>query len=165
MTTQQSGLKLSPPWDIYFRKVEALFAQDPQIEVRMDDDNKELIITVANHEKADAIEKLLPKVKDFGNIQLKITVVCNINDENVEPTKADLIEKAFKGNKALKYVTSSSLPFQQGFDFAVFENTVVQFYTDDLSDLHGVCSTLYQDIAKRLFEGCEGIYFCTDLPD
>ena len=27
-----------------------------------------------------------------------------------------------------------------------------------------MCSTLYQDIAKRVFKPLDGIYFCTDVP-
>ena len=34
---------------------------------------------------------------------------------------------------------------------------------DDLSDAHGICSTLYQDLAKEVFGESEGIFFCTEV--
>lgn len=43
-------------------------------------------------------------------------------------------------------------------------NKVVQYFNDDLGDAHGVCSTLYQEIAKDVFGEHEGIFFCTNLP-
>ena len=48
------------------------------------------------------------------------------------------------------------------FNFVVFVPEVVQFYNDDLGDINGLCSTLYQDLAKDLFGEEAGIYFCTD---
>jgi hypothetical protein len=43
----------------------------------------------------------------------------------------------------------------------VFEKKVVQFFNDQLDDINGNKSTLYQDIAKDVFEKHEGVYFCT----
>ena len=46
--------------------------------------------------------------------------------------------------------------------YVVFKKEVVQYFNDSLGDIHGVCSTLMQDIAKDIFEDTEGVYFCTD---
>ena len=46
--------------------------------------------------------------------------------------------------------------------YVVFVKEVVQYFNDDLGDANGVCSTLYQDIAKRLFTSTEGVFFCTN---
>lgn len=45
----------------------------------------------------------------------------------------------------------------------MFKNKVVQYFNDDLSDANGVCSTLYQEIAKRIFGENPMIYFCTSI--
>ena len=41
----------------------------------------------------------------------------------------------------------------------------MQYYNDDLGDAYGNCSTLWQDIARRLFEDVLGIFYCTDVKD
>ena len=46
--------------------------------------------------------------------------------------------------------------------YVIFKKEVVQYYNDSLSDAHGMCSTLYQDIAKRILDADEGIFFCTN---
>lgn len=48
--------------------------------------------------------------------------------------------------------------------FIVFQNKVVQYWNDDLGDINGNCSTLYQTVAKDVFGDVEGIFFCTDTP-
>ena len=47
--------------------------------------------------------------------------------------------------------------------YVLFKKEVVQYDSDDISDFHGVCSTLYQDLAKEIIGEDEGIYFCTDV--
>lgn len=52
--------------------------------------------------------------------------------------------------------------FSNPITYIVFKNKVVQFWNDDLSDIYGNRSTLYQDIAKEIFGESSGIFFCTD---
>ena len=49
--------------------------------------------------------------------------------------------------------------------YVVFQNTVVQFFADNLNDCHGIISTLYQDIAEELLtgEGAQGVFFNTNV--
>jgi hypothetical protein len=50
----------------------------------------------------------------------------------------------------------------------VFVPEVVQYYTDNLGDINGFRTTLYQELAKELFGDSElsrGVYFCTDIID
>ena len=46
--------------------------------------------------------------------------------------------------------------------YVIFKKEVVQYYNDSLADAHGMCSTLYQDIASRILDAGEGIFFCTN---
>ena len=46
--------------------------------------------------------------------------------------------------------------------YIIFEKEVVQYFADDLGDLHGINSTLYQDLAKEIFGESSNIHFCTD---
>ncbi len=52
--------------------------------------------------------------------------------------------------------------FSNDISYILFEPKVVQFFNDDLGDLNGLRSTLYQDIAANVFEDAhEGVFFCT----
>ena len=153
-------MKLSSPWVEFYREIEALFAQDDEVKVVYDEEKNEVKLYVENARKADALTQLLPAEKTFGNVMLKITVIP-AND--LEVSKADLIAEAFDGNPALSYVQHVDAVIG-AFDYAVFQNKVVQFFDDNLSDINGNKSTLYQDIAKDVFGTDAGVFFCTEAP-
>ena len=155
------NLNLSSPWVIFYRKVNELFKEDPEVKIVFDQDNNVLNLYVDNDEKAEALTKLLPTEKEFGNVVLKIRVVP-ANLEN-DASNLDLFKKAFKGNPV--FVDAISTEGDLGFhaDYLLFAKKVVQFYSDDLSDPHGATSTLYQELAKEVFGTETGVYFCTDL--
>lgn len=158
----QQELELSPPWDEYYREVDALFGEDPDVKIDMNDEDCELTLYVEGQDKADAISSLLPTEQVFGNVTLKVTVV----PANEGPkTKLDLIKDAFEGNPAFSYATTINILYANPVSFVVFKNKVVQYFNDDLSDVNGNRSTLYQEIAKEIIGEGDGIYFCTDTPD
>ena len=156
-----SNIKLSSPWVLYYREVEALFAEDPEIKTSLDEATCTLKIYVDNNpDKADALTQLLPEYKKFGNIALMIKVLPS----NVQATsKMDLFRKAFRRNPAVSYIETIDGVFKA--NYIVFKNKVVQYDADDLGDINGMHSTLYQDIAQDIFGSEEGIYYCTDLPE
>ena len=64
-----ANFKLSPPWCSYYREVEAMFGEDSEVEVVLDDKNYAIKISVNdNSKKCNAIRKLLPAEKQFGNV-------------------------------------------------------------------------------------------------
>ena len=156
-----SKVNLSSPWVTFYREVDALFAEDQEVTVVFDEDECELKLYVENAAKADALTQLLPSERVFGNVTVKVTVIP-ANEKS--PSKIQLFRTAFEGNNALSYTETVEGVFTNPISYVVFENKVVQYFNDDLGDAHGICSTLYQNIADDLFEDCEGIYFCTDLP-
>ena len=154
---------ISAPWTLYYRMLEAMFAEDPEVKVVMDDDEPEVKLYVENSDKANALAELLPVEKEFGNVTLKVTVL--LPNENA-PKKSSLIAKAFEGNPALKYICKApngEMSFAG--TYVVFKNKVVQYFSDNLADIHGVTSTLYQDLAAELFGADNDIFFCTDVTD
>lgn len=153
-------MKLSSPWVEFYRELEALFAEDDEVKVVYDEENNEVKLYVENVRKADALTQLLPTEKTFGNVTLKVTV---IPANNAEVSKADLIAEAFEGNPALSYVQHVDAVIG-AFDYAVFKNKVVQFFDDNLSDINGNKSTLYENIAKDVFGENVGVFFCTEAP-
>ena len=157
-------LKLSPPWDIYYREVEELFREDPEVRVVYDEDENVISLYVDNRAKAEALYVLLPEEKEFGNVKLYIKVIPanNLSFGNVEFTK---IQDALEGNGALSYTKIVRGIFNNDVLYIVFKNKVVQYYNDSLFDVNGLCSTLYQNIAEDVFEDVDGVFYCTDVPN
>ncbi len=157
-------LGLSAPWTTYYKQIKALFAEDKDIKVIFDQDACAIKLFVEDAEKADALSKLLPVERSFGNVTVKVMVIPA--NAALTESRASLVEKAFKGNPAVSTIFSG--PFEgiigNPIYYVAFVPKVVQFFNDDLGDLHGNCSTLYQELAKEVIGQEGGIYFCTDVP-
>lgn len=161
---QDIRLKLSPPWITFTNMLEALFDGDPQIAFNISPDDRTVTIACNNGEKCAALAKLLPEKKDFGNVTLNIMVDGPMSNRAFVSNK-ELFETAFEGNPAFAYCVA---PADEGyfyidFTYVVFKNCVVQFFNDNLDDCHGVLSTLYQEIAKEVFEEIPGVHYNTDI--
>jgi hypothetical protein len=136
-----------------------LFGQDPDVIVRYDEDENKVSLFVEGTEKAMALGQLLPCEKEFGGAVLTIDVVPANSDE--DPTDADLIKMAFKGNPVVEDIVDREL-FAHEVTYVAFAKEVVQYYNDNLGDLWGNKSTLLEDIARDVFDGKnKDVYFCT----
>lgn len=153
--------KLAPPWIEYVNELTALFAKDPAIKVVYDNNENEVKLYVDGQAKADALTQLLPASKEFGNVTLNITIV----PANKLKSTVDLYRAAFEGNEAFVESWTAQGIFTNPITYIIFKKEVVQFYNDNLADAHGNKNTLYQEIAKDVFENKNGIYFCTDTED
>ena len=156
-------LNLSAPWTDFYREIQALFKDDPDIKLAYDEDNYVVKMFVEGEEKADALSKLMPSERAFGNVILRVQVIPA--NEN-EVSRVELFQKAFKGNPVFSYAKTTELtPMSFGASYVVFKNKVVQYFNDDLSDVNGLRSTLYQDIADDVFGTYGGVYFSTEIGD
>lgn len=152
-------VKLSPPWITYYRELEQLFDGDAEVTVKFDEDRKAIKLYVNNTDKADALTKLLKPYQEFGNVIVSIEVYpSNMEDK----TPIELMEIAFKGNKSLSKIKSVTDVFGNKINYVAFQAKVAQFYDDNLGDINGNKSMLYQDIAEDVFKEHDGIFFCTD---
>jgi hypothetical protein len=149
-------LNLSTPWQTFFSELEALFGKDPDITLDFNNDNN-IILYVDGEQKASALSQLLPAEKVFGNVRINIVVVPS---NTLGKSTEELFRVAFKDNPVLSYVASENKGMF-AMDYVVFKHEVVQFFNDDLSDINGNCTTLYEDIARDVFEDVQ-IQFCTD---
>lgn len=142
-----------------------MFKRDPQVHVVYDDDKRILCLYVDESTKAQALGELLPAEKLFGNVKLTIEVVPgNVEDCDVDET-FDIYARAFYKNPALSFVKPIPGVFANNMKYVVFRKEVVQYWVDDLGDIYGQRSTLYQNIAMDIFEEQEGVFFCTDAAD
>lgn len=152
--------KLAAPWISFYREIEAMFKEDEQVHPVYDEENNVVKLYVEDQEKAEALEKILPDHRTFGNVTVTVAVIPANKLTEVRDT---WFRKAFEGNPAVSYITTIEDVFNNPITYVVFKNKVVQYYNDDLGDVHGNRSTLYQEIAKEIFEDHEGIFFCTDV--
>ena len=169
-----ANLKMVSPWIDFYHKTKAMFAEDQNITVVFDEDLMTLKLYVKQKEKADAIASLLPGCVVFGNVTLTIEVypgndsiwVSNGRTSAFDPNNseyiANLFQTAFYRNRALRYthVVDGFLDFNA--TYIVFEKKVVQYHNDDIGDINGKRSTLYQEIAKEIFATNPGVYYCTE---
>lgn len=165
-------LNLLSPWMKFYNELCAFFREDPEVNVVYDDsgDTDKIKLYVNNAFKAEALTALLPSEKTFGVITILIEVIPSNKIENTQLNKYQkvmkdtysLLQSAFENNDALSFVQKVEGIFANTIIYVVFKNKVVQYYDDSLSDIYGQCSTLYQEIAKNIFEQISGVYYCTD---
>lgn len=149
------------PWVVFVNQIKALFANDPDVDVEYHSDEQTINLYVADSDKADALMKIMPMSKKFGNITVYVRVIP-ANDNNGEYL-AKCFETAFYGNDAFSHLTTVKDAFMSNpLSYCVFKKEVVQYPNDNIFDEHGVCSTLYQDLAHDIFGDVHGVFFCTD---
>ena len=153
-----SGTHLSSPWITYYRKLEALFENDPNVQVKFDEDDLVIRLYVIGTDKADALTRLLPNKVTFGNVEVTISVI----PANGEKTRADLLKEAFDGNPNFAYAMTVEGVMTNPISYVVFKPEVCQFWNDNLHDPHGLVSDLYENIAREIFTEDGGICFTTD---
>ena len=144
-------VNLATPWATFYTELEMLFEKDPCVKLQFEDgDEKVIKIYVDSTAKADALAKILPAEKTFGNVVVKVEVIpANVDEKSL----FDLYKDAFYGNPIVDKFESTSFPME--FNYILFKKEVVQYFNDDLSDYNGMESTLYEDIAKDVFENHE----------
>ena len=150
-------IKLSPPWQSFFKEVCELFSEDKEVTPVYNDEKKALTLIVTSYEKAQALKQIFPKTKSFG----KIIVDIEIKYQGRILPIAEVYKAAFNNNPAFKYTYSFDTG-ENRINYVVFEKKVVQYWNDDMSDPHGVTSTLYANIANNIFGDKDGVIFSTD---
>ena len=124
-----ANLKLAAPWTIYYEEIKALFGSDPDIQISIDDEEKMVKLYVDGEEKAEALSKLLPAEKTYGNITVRTEVVpSNLQGEE----KVFLFQAALAGNPVFAFTKTNEGVFTIPLSYVVFKNRVVQFFADNV---------------------------------
>lgn len=155
-------IKKSAPWVTYYKEVNELFKKDKDVFVVFDEENVELKIYVKDQIKASAIRYLMPTEKEFGNVVIKIDVIPANGKELREVGTSNIVTiacDAFRDNDAVYMVTDVRAVFD--LVYVIFRKEVVQFFDDNIGDINGNYSTLYEVIARDVFKDI-GIKYCTD---
>ena len=133
-------VKLSPPWISFFREVEALFEEDPEIVIRYVEEPLTIKLYVNNETKADALTQLLPTEKNFGGVTVYIQVIPADTDR--KPNKAELFKAAFAGNPIFEEMIDVEGVFVNPILCCVLQIKVVQSYNNNLADSNGNVSKI-----------------------
>lgn len=160
------NLAIEAPWQTFCKQLKALFERDADIEVSdiyepengMDTDYA-VAVMVRKHDKFLALDRLLPRIKEFGNVTLGIDLY---DEENNEVDTAGLLKTLFDGNPIVDSIRTRTDPAGVDWSYVLFKPEVIQFFDDDLGDYNGLWSGLAEDIAREVFaENGRGVYFCT----
>jgi len=146
--TKEKEVGISSPWMTYYKKLVALFNDDPDLEVLWDDDTKTVTIESINTFKIMALEKLLDPTVTFGNVT--ITVKCLVKNGS-EDTAATLFRTAFAGNPHFSKVVETTITAIDE-TFVLFKPEVIQFFNDDLTDYYGNWNGLAEDITRDVIK-------------
>jgi len=157
----KEGVRLSSPWVEYYNQLEALFGQDPDIKLEYNEDDYKIKIFVHGHDKAEALQKLIPAEKSWGGVKLTIIIV----PDNESCTSADIVRKAFEGNPLYdQTIVIRPDGTLNPFGYVCFKKEVLQYWNDNLADPHGNVSTLAENVAREILNVQDGIFYCTS-PD
>lgn len=160
---------MESPWYTFGKKLHALFEQDMEIDVGdvykdEQTDDYAVDICVLSHEKFVALDRVMPKHKDFGNVGLDIKLF-DLENDAVDPD-IEIYRAIFKDNPIVKEIVSRSDKAGFTWNYVCFQPTVTQFFDDDLSDVNGNYTGLAMDIAREVFDNeHRGINFCTAAVD
>lgn len=160
-------LKLSPPWVLYYKKLNTLFEYDKDVLVIYDEDEMEIKLYCSDNNKSEALSFLLPNTISFGDVELKITVIPSNEKTNKVKITINNPETAIyvlfnTNNEYVESVEVIPTPFGR-FTYVIFIKEVVQYFEDNLSDFYGNKSTLCEDIAREIFKDIKGVFFCTSI--
>lgn len=155
-------LNLIAPWVEHYRKINAFFKRDPEVNVIYDDKDRTIKLYVANANKAAALENLLIDELTFGAVTLSIEVIPP-NESDKVTIPRNIFSVAFEENPIITDIITVSGVMTNSITYVVFAKEVVQYFNDDLSDYAGNRSTLYEILAKEIFRKMDGIYYCTNV--
>ena len=162
-TVEEEKTSLCPPWVEYFNKLKCMFGDDPDIHMEQQF-NGNIMLIVNDMVKMEALSKLLPGEKAFGNKVCKI-MVTRVNEET---SPLALLRRALAGNPHFVRTVRPDGMLDRPFNFIVFEKGVAQYYNDNLGDVKGCRSLLYSDLASEIFGDAvtdPTIRFCTDVDE
>ena len=162
-----NNTRIIAPWYEYQKKIVALFSHDPHITISSvyKPEGREVDyafdIEVRKHEKFEALNRMIPSVKEFGNITLGIQLFDEENTTKKDDIAA-ICKAMFADNPIVDDVRVVTDQFGVQQVYVMFKAEVIQYYRDEFTDYNGLWSGLAQDIAKEIIDNSLGnLHFCT----
>ena len=140
-------------------EIKAIFEDDPYItaEVVTIEDGSILTFKVSNYKKAAGIRKILEEKYEVGNLTLLVKVI------DTSPMNEEVVHDVFDSNPHFNRFVTISNPLDPTVKYRVciFNKEVIQFPNDNAGSLHGMESTIMEDLCKE-YINVLGILYSTD---
>lgn len=185
---ENNNLTLSSPWITYANMLTALFKYDDDIlvgdvveiagkksinfigdvdEIAGEKSiNYNLDIEVYDHGKFLALWQVLPRIANFGNVNMQISMFDLENVSGDRTDYAKIFKTVFEDNPIFKEIRSKSDDAGTAHKYICFNPEVIQFFNDDISDINGNWSGLAEDIARTVFVYVgPDVHFCTVIEE
>lgn len=164
-----ANVGLQAPWVTLWWLVRTMFKYDPAIKVEDinygDNGQYSADIIVKDEEKAAALNDVLSKVNEIGNITFTFNIFANMNKQGDSNGVVELedYKKLFAKNPVVFDFLDLTDSFGNKHQFVVFTREVASFYNDDATNPWGLWNGLYEDIASKIFNGSNIMF--TTAPD
>jgi len=169
-------LSLSSPWDNHYKMVYQLLSRDPEIRVSSDlteptEGCYNFNILSNNTAKLKALRKVLRTNITFGNVILRMTFIDTNNAQNLGDDKEGEViptiddwNTAFTGNELFCQIKTVGKGLYT-LNYAIFAHEIVDYFSDDLTDINGYAHMLPAQIAKEIcrFVDDLNILVCTSM--
>ena len=153
-------VKLSPPWNAYWSKLNGIFEYDKQITVtpiEKAENGYLIVIKVDDQAKYVALNYILPKEVKYGNVNVEIRLLPANNILTapvIEPSTEELLgyfETALKdtGRYVGKQIVTT--PTGEKIGYVITKCGVYQFFNDDLTTLYGWTTVTIEQLFKDVF--------------
>lgn len=163
--TRDARVGICSPWLLFHKKVFNLFQYDDEIEVDTEVESVNGIasfnISSSNSKKLFAIMKILKNDIKFGNITLHINYVFKNEDTEDQYATTEDFENAFDGNPLFYRILDNSI----GYNFAIFDNVILTYYADDMTDYCGNAHQIVADLVKEVTKESPLVHVCTKVED
>lgn len=157
MIDEEKFNKSAPCYE-HYHKLDSLFAYDDAVRVReYDDETNTIKIFVRGADKAAALEKIVRHEVEFGNSVVNVVIVPDNDDE---PTIEETLHSAFNGNPLFTGTTVAEL-YGGTATYAVFEPTVLQYWSDNIGSCFGYETKTVEDVARDVLD--VDTFICTDV--
>lgn len=168
-------LKLSPPWDAYWRELNGLFMNDPQITVKpieKADGGYSIKIYVDDQAKYEALATILKSEKKFGNVTLEIQIIpadTTLKAPEITPSVEEYLkyfETAFKDTGRVVGTQVVVTPTGTKIGYVITEAGIYQFFNDDLTTLYGWTTLTIEQLFRDVFSynlGSSAIYYSSEI--
>ena len=167
VTAVPDNFKLSTPWVVLRNKLDAFFESDGDISVGYCETEGDIItipIEIIDPKKYFALCKIMKTTYEYGNVTCKIKLSTTNNSVKKKTFKSskEIITTALKGNSLFKDIKEVETVWGGQITFVVIAKELLQFKTDDLSDLYGNDNMVVEDAAYSIFDLPMYLYFSTE---
>ena len=155
---------MSAPWIAYAHKVIAAFEKDPDVTVDIGDADVSggfltIEIICKNYVKYLALQEILKRPEPISNVRIDMVFTYSGTERDKQ---ISLYETALGGNPYFNSVIQLSDPREETvkYTFALFNNEIVQYFDDDISDYYGCNNMVPEDLFREVLKDDPEIRMC-----